>query len=142
MTCVPIEPTNFELGPRDYLNHFIHLMGTLRGGKSRYLPLLMTKVHETLPTLYDTGVPLGLPPPLSMSREFEEIQDDQLHQDDMQSSGSPESPYEKNDVAMNMSIGMAGMLDLDSTSYALTPYSHTSSDHSRSYSPPQHVQPV
>lgn len=49
MAFVPIEPQGFELGPRDYLQQFLHLIGKLRGGRSRYLPLLLTKADEVLP---------------------------------------------------------------------------------------------
>lgn len=43
--------TSFDLGPQDYLNHFFSLICTLRGGRRRYLPLLLTKVAQTLPTM-------------------------------------------------------------------------------------------
>ncbi|KAF2095541.1 hypothetical protein NA57DRAFT_13197, partial [Rhizodiscina lignyota] len=53
MACVPqatlAHASSFENGPRDYLNRFIHLISTLRGGQSRYLPLLVNKVNEVLP---------------------------------------------------------------------------------------------
>ncbi|KAL8698853.1 MAG: hypothetical protein Q9201_006342 [Fulgogasparrea decipioides] len=49
MSCVPLESQNFGVGPQDYLNHLIHLISTLRGGESRYLPLLVTKIRDTLP---------------------------------------------------------------------------------------------
>lgn len=49
MAFVPIEPQGFELGPRDYLQQFLHLIGQLRGGRSRYLPLLLHKANEVLP---------------------------------------------------------------------------------------------
>ncbi|KAL8957244.1 MAG: hypothetical protein Q9183_006110 [Haloplaca sp. 2 TL-2023] len=52
LSCVPIEPPSQDFGPTplDYLNHLIHLISTLRGGESRYLPLIMDKIGETLPT--------------------------------------------------------------------------------------------
>lgn len=57
MACVPCEPAGFEVGPRDYLSHFVSLMGRLRGGQERYLPLLLSKVNDALPQ----GLPQGLP---------------------------------------------------------------------------------
>lgn len=49
MSCVPIESGQFELGPRECLNQLITLVSTLRGGESRYLPLLKAKIEDTLP---------------------------------------------------------------------------------------------
>ncbi|KAL8765479.1 MAG: hypothetical protein Q9209_007450 [Squamulea sp. 1 TL-2023] len=49
MSCVPIESQTFSVGPQDYLNHLVHLISTLQGGKSRYLPLLIAKISDTLP---------------------------------------------------------------------------------------------
>ena len=48
---LPIDFANFELGPLDYLTQLIDLISTLRGGESRYLPLIMTKIQESLPAL-------------------------------------------------------------------------------------------
>lgn len=49
--------SNFDSGPRDYLNRFIQLISTLRGGQSRYLPLIVNKVNEVLPS---HSLPLSL----------------------------------------------------------------------------------
>jgi hypothetical protein len=51
MACVPLEPTAFEVGPREYLHQFLTLISTLRGGDSRFLPLLLAKVNEVLPSM-------------------------------------------------------------------------------------------
>ena len=51
MSCVPIDSANFELGPLDYLTRLINLMFTLRGGGSRYVPLVIAKIQETLPAI-------------------------------------------------------------------------------------------
>ncbi|MCJ1428940.1 hypothetical protein MMC29_006851 [Sticta canariensis] len=51
MSCVPIESGKFELGPRECLNQLIALVSTLRGGESRYLPLLKAKIEDTLPAV-------------------------------------------------------------------------------------------
>ena len=50
-------PQGFEIGPRQYLEHFLSLVAKLRGGRERYLPLLLNKINESLPS----GVPRGLP---------------------------------------------------------------------------------
>ena len=39
------------MGPSEYLNQFLQLIAKLRGGGSRFLPLLMAKVTETMPSL-------------------------------------------------------------------------------------------
>jgi hypothetical protein len=56
MSCVPLDANPFELGPRDYLHRFLTLISTLRGGQSRYLPLLMSKISEVLPSA-QLGIP-------------------------------------------------------------------------------------
>lgn len=62
MSCVPLQtPQGFETGPRQYLDHFVNLMRTLRGGQERYLPMLIEKIHETLPEIVSTDIPRGLP---------------------------------------------------------------------------------
>lgn len=74
MACVPIEQHTFEYRPSDYLNQLLSLISTLRGGKERYLPLLMTKIGDTIPTAPDYGYQISAP--LSLSR-VEELQDSQ-----------------------------------------------------------------
>lgn len=56
MACVPCAANALEIGPRDYLNQFIRLISTLRGGESRFLQLLVDKVSDTLPAM-NTYVP-------------------------------------------------------------------------------------
>ncbi|KAF2837896.1 hypothetical protein M501DRAFT_908623, partial [Patellaria atrata CBS 101060] len=51
MAVVPFQQPTFELGPRDYLNRFLSLISSLRGGQQRYLPLLLSKVHDVLPNM-------------------------------------------------------------------------------------------
>ena len=52
MSCVPIESRKFEPGPQECLNQLLTLISTLRGGESRYLPLVMAKIRDTLPNLH------------------------------------------------------------------------------------------
>ncbi len=59
MACVPIEQTTLESGPREYLRNFLTLLSTLRGGQSRYLPLLLSKINETLPGMHSTVAPFA-----------------------------------------------------------------------------------
>jgi hypothetical protein len=51
MACVPLESASFDIGPRDYLMEFVSLLSRLRGGDSRFLPLLLTKINDSLPLL-------------------------------------------------------------------------------------------
>ena len=58
MACVPMESTTLEVGPQDYLNHFLNMISTLRGGQSRYLPVLLAKVDEVMATMSGPVIPL------------------------------------------------------------------------------------
>lgn len=51
MSLLPTPADPFVLGPRDYLTQFLTLLSTLRNGDSRFLPLLLSKVHDVLPRL-------------------------------------------------------------------------------------------
>lgn len=51
LSLLPSNPQPFTLGPRDYLHQFMSLLSVLRNGDSRFLPLLLAKVHDVLPTL-------------------------------------------------------------------------------------------
>ncbi|KAI1615866.1 hypothetical protein EDD37DRAFT_571110 [Exophiala viscosa] len=53
IACVPLTPNaeSSEEAPIEYLNAFLSLISRLRGGSSRYLPLLLAKVSETLPNM-------------------------------------------------------------------------------------------
>ena len=64
MSCVPMD-TTFEYGPRDYLSQLMSLISTLRGGRERYIPLLMTKINSTMPSMPMLGYAL---PPASGAR--------------------------------------------------------------------------
>ncbi|KAL2357059.1 hypothetical protein BJ546DRAFT_427073 [Cryomyces antarcticus] len=74
MSCVPIEQHAFEYGPRDYLNQFLSLISTLRGGQQRYLPLLVAKINDTIPSMSGYGLPMSLP-----SNRIEEVYDNHSH---------------------------------------------------------------
>ena len=43
----------FKLGPQDYLKHFFTLIHDLPGGRARFLPLLFTKLGQTLHSMVD-----------------------------------------------------------------------------------------
>ncbi|KAF4220044.1 hypothetical protein CNMCM8980_003333 [Aspergillus fumigatiaffinis] len=54
MACLStagLRSSGFNLGPQDYLKHFFSLVNTLPGGRQRFLPLLLTKVGQTLPSM-------------------------------------------------------------------------------------------
>jgi hypothetical protein len=48
MKVMPPKWSSFEIGPRDYLVEMLKMLSTIRGGKSRYLPLLAVQVDEVL----------------------------------------------------------------------------------------------
>ncbi len=48
---VPLDGSIFEVGPSEYLNQFLNLISNLRGGESRFLPLLLAKISENLPSM-------------------------------------------------------------------------------------------
>eukprot|EP00918_Siedleckia_nematoides_P097411 GHVU01213547.1.p1 GENE.GHVU01213547.1~~GHVU01213547.1.p1 ORF type:complete len:705 (+),score=56.85 GHVU01213547.1:92-2116(+) len=48
---VPPSTDPFTLSPRDHLPSFLALISFLRSGDHRFLPLLLTKVHEIMPAL-------------------------------------------------------------------------------------------
>lgn len=53
IACVPLTPPadSVEEAPIECLNAFLNLISQLRGGSSRYLPLLLAKVSEALPNM-------------------------------------------------------------------------------------------
>jgi hypothetical protein len=51
IACVPLDGSIFEVGPSEYLNQFLGLISNLRGGESRFLPLLVAKISENLPAM-------------------------------------------------------------------------------------------
>lgn len=61
IACVPLEGNELDTVPSDYLNQLLTLISQLRGGGSRFLPLLLSKVSENLP-LMTAPTPLPLPP--------------------------------------------------------------------------------
>ena len=49
---MPLEPaSSSHEQPTEYLNQFLNLISRLRGGASRYLPFLLAKVSENLPSM-------------------------------------------------------------------------------------------
>ncbi|ERF68543.1 hypothetical protein EPUS_04641 [Endocarpon pusillum Z07020] len=61
IACVPLDSSIFEIGPLEYLNQFLSLISNLRGGGSRFLPLLRAKISENLPSMA-TPVPKAVMP--------------------------------------------------------------------------------
>ncbi|MCJ1478431.1 hypothetical protein MMC13_007111 [Lambiella insularis] len=82
MSCVPIETATFEVGPKDYLAHFYHLISTLRQGESRFVALLEGKIRDTLPTI---GSSFGLTLPTTSH--------DRIFTREESSRSSNSSPY-------------------------------------------------
>ncbi|KAL4891833.1 hypothetical protein BDV59DRAFT_59195 [Aspergillus ambiguus] len=54
MACLSstgLRSSGFEIGPQDYLKHLVALVHSLPGGCHRFLPLLLTKLGQTLPSM-------------------------------------------------------------------------------------------
>lgn len=51
IACVPLDTAIFGTIPADYLDQFLYLISRLRGGASRFVPLLLAKISETIPSL-------------------------------------------------------------------------------------------
>ncbi|KIX99404.1 uncharacterized protein Z520_04980 [Fonsecaea multimorphosa CBS 102226] len=65
VSCVPLTPSEISNSsnetPFEYLNKLLTLISQLRGGTSRYYPLLLVKVSDTLPSLPSVA-PVDLDP--------------------------------------------------------------------------------
>ncbi|KAK4944326.1 hypothetical protein LTR10_016212 [Elasticomyces elasticus] len=74
VACVPLTPPadSTEEAPIEYLNAFLNLISQLRGGSSRYLPLLLAKVSETLPNM----APPVAPAQMSIKQGYAGASDD------------------------------------------------------------------
>ncbi|KAI9657582.1 MAG: hypothetical protein M1829_006890 [Trizodia sp. TS-e1964] len=93
IACVPINTPSIEIGPRDYLNQVVALISTLRGGESRFLPLLLQKVSDTLPELAAPIVRKPLQLDCSrIDRRIEEVFDDSSPSVDSPQSAAYLSP--------------------------------------------------
>lgn len=85
---MPLESSPYEFGPRDYLNQIITLISHIRSGQQRYLPLIMSKIDEVLPSM--PPMPYGMSPLVpQLSRS--DIQDSSLS--DSTSHSHAASPY-------------------------------------------------
>jgi hypothetical protein len=62
IACVPLESatTLNHQTPTDYLDQFLKLISQLRGGASRYLPLLLAKISENLPSMAPPVNPIAI----------------------------------------------------------------------------------
>lgn len=58
ISCVPTDDSSFEFGPRDYLNQLMTLISSLRGGQQRYMPLLVSKINDTMPNAPSYALPM------------------------------------------------------------------------------------
>lgn len=70
IACVPLDSKGFEIGPTEYLQQFLTLISTLRGGTSRFPSLLVAKVSENLPFM---SISISKNPALIKEEEFDEI---------------------------------------------------------------------
>lgn len=75
ISCVPRQ--TFEFGPRDYLTKIVSVISSLRGGQQRYLPILMSKINEAMPSvplspslIREDGTPISEGAPLSATESL------------------------------------------------------------------------
>jgi len=93
MAYVPMEESTSETGPRDYLQRFVDLISSLRGGQSRHLPLLLSKINEVLPH-HAHGFTHAMPLPMSRTSSAPISRLNQLYETTTGPSVSHEaSPY-------------------------------------------------
>ncbi|KAJ5092419.1 hypothetical protein NUU61_007289 [Penicillium alfredii] len=63
LSAAGLRSSGSKLGPQDYLKHFFTLIHDLPGGRPRFLPLLLTKMSQTLPSMMESiTVHLNLQP--------------------------------------------------------------------------------
>jgi alpha-glucosidase len=51
MSPTGLRSSSFDLGPQDYLKHLCTLIQGLPGGETKFLPLLLAKIGQTLPSM-------------------------------------------------------------------------------------------
>jgi hypothetical protein len=90
ISYVPIERESFEYGPRDYLQQMMRLISNLRGGQQRYMPLLLSKINDTMPNAPTYSLP-SLPGSSSVSDTYDGSQHANSEADSSDSTpfGSP-----------------------------------------------------
>lgn len=66
LSLLPPNPDPFSLGPKDYLHDFMRLISALRSGDNRFLPLLLAKVNDVLPTLVNPMLKTVPDPPANV----------------------------------------------------------------------------
>lgn len=90
ISYVPIEQDSFEYGPREYLQQMMRLISNLRGGQQRYMPLLISKINDTMPNVPNYSLP-SLPGSSSVSDVYDGSQHANSEPDSSDSTpfGSP-----------------------------------------------------
>ena len=111
MSCVPYEQYTFEYGPRDYLNQMMSLISTLRGGHQRYMPLLLSKINETMPSMPTPGYAI---PAVPGGSRLEEMYDSSQGHSSAPTSGDS-TPFE------SPSLGAVGPQGFDFSDMSMPP---------------------
>jgi hypothetical protein len=89
MSCVPYDQYAFTYGPRDYLNQLMSLISSLRGGQQRYLPLLISKINECMPSMPLPGYTIPAVPGNTRIEEIYEGHSSATTSNDTTPFGSP-----------------------------------------------------
>ena len=83
MAYVQPEQYTFEIGPWEYLKDFTTIMSRVRGGRDRYLPMLLQKANESLPTTMSSlNCPLSSSTPWFVSESIDLDESQTLTSDD------------------------------------------------------------
>jgi hypothetical protein len=90
MSCVPYEQHTFEYGPRDYLNQIMTQISGLRGGNQRYMPLLLSKINDAMPSMPTPGFSLPIMP---ASSRLDELWDSNSASQGHTQSSSASTPF-------------------------------------------------
>ena len=93
IALVPFERPSYGSGPSpsDYLNQFLEMISRLRDGASRFLPLLLNKISENLPSM--VGPAYGTPGSSTQEYNLTALSPGSLSQSATMMTGSPLTPY-------------------------------------------------
>lgn len=80
LSAAGLRSSGFKLGPQDYLKHFFTLINDLPGGRARFLPLLLTKIRQSLPAMVEV---------ITMHLNLNSIQEEESNEQRIRSPPDP-----------------------------------------------------
>lgn len=125
VACTSFSPDTFALGPRDYVSRFLTLISTLRGGQSRYLPLLLAKLSEVLPNLplpRSLNLPQTVPAStLGLNATGSGTLPSNVAEDFSASPASSSPSYHSNDLIRRLAAQTGAQLPFNTTQQSMIP---------------------